>query len=415
MSRRLRIVLAAAAILALILAVAWIVVLPWYVRGRLIREAAARGVVLYIADVAVGFSDVVVSGAVATANDVPGVTLSIGRTDVRLKSFSPDSIEVANASFDIEGQAGVVTTALAKFLESQPRGEAGKEPRKISVQNARIEWKRAIGEGTVLHVGDFGGDIEGAPLGSAGHMHFAGVPIAIGAVSLGPWTGTLERDKEKSQIAVALAPKDPDAARLTITRASGGFSAEAKIASTMALTDLGLTKPLLALFSLENASVAIDATHSEDGDRGSGEIRHLRVEGMRLKGAPSPVSLDLTDVGYGGPLVRMPISRGRVQVGPLKGPLEGALGRPPGAATADVRTTTDVMSCADALRMETTQMLGSNVAQHLDDLSRALGVQNAVKGTVVAHVEWHADTRDVTGARLVVSPTASCDLSFLPR
>ena len=80
----------------------------------------------------------------------------------------------------------------------------------------------------------------------------------------------------------------------------------------------------------------------------------------------------------------------------------------------DTKTNTDVMSCADALRMETTSVLGQGAAQTLDALGHALGMGDAVKGTVTAHVEWHSDTRDLRQNRLVVVPNASCDLVFLP-
>jgi hypothetical protein len=188
-----------------------------------------------------------------------------------------------------------------------------------------------------------------------------------------------------------------------------------KIPNAVSLAELGIPKPLLQLYEVENATVAIDMTHTEDDTKGSGAVRKLHVEGVRLAGAPIAASLDLADLSYGGPLEGMTITGGRIRVGPLSGRVEGTIGRPSGGVTLDAKTTTDVMSCADLLRMPSSLVLGPSIVKGIDDLSRALGMTDPVKGTVSAYVQWRADSRDLRSAKLTVLPQASCELAFLPR
>src|SRR5438477_529618 len=118
-----------------------------------------------------------------------------------------------------------VATSIDAFLQSQPKGAGGGgEAPPISMQNARIEWRNAFGVGTALHVGDLGGDVKGNPLATDVNVHFSGIKIDMGLASIGPWSGTLVRDKDKSSVALALSQKGPDVAKLEVTRPIGGDS-----------------------------------------------------------------------------------------------------------------------------------------------------------------------------------------------
>ena len=125
--------------------------------------------------------------------------------------------------------------------------------------------------------------------------------------------------------------------------------------------------------------------------------------------------LEAVDVAYGGPLEKMSITRGRVKVGPLSGPIDGAVGRPTGALKMLVHTKTDVMSCGDALKQQSSELLGQQATGLIDDIGKTLGLDRHIDGTVTAEAQWTFDSRDLPATSLKVSPTATCDLSFLPK
>ncbi len=415
--RRLKILLGVLLALAAIGAVLWIAVVPWYVRKRIIEEANARGVQLQLGGLSIGFSSATVSGVTATAQKVPGVTVTAGRVDVALRRFQPESVSIANASVDIDGKAGDVATAIDTFLGSQPKGEGPGVALAISVQNARIEWRRALGDNTTLHVGDLGGDVKGNPLGSDVNTHFAGITIDVGVASMGPWSGTLTRDKDKSDVLLTLSPKGPDVAQVHVTRPIGAesFTVDAKVSQPVSLVDLGFSKTILSLVSLEDAVILIDASHTEEKGTGHGAVRKLRLQGFRGSRAQAATVLELVDVAYAGPREKMTIAKGRVRVGPLSGPLDGAIGRPDGAVKIYAHTKTDVMTCGDALKQQSNELLGSEAAGFIGDMAGSLGLDRQVAGTVTAEAQWSFDSRDLAGTTLKVVPTATCDLSFLPR
>jgi hypothetical protein len=415
--RRLKIVAGLLLFLGIALAIVWILVLPWYVRKRIIEEAATRGVELQLGDVSLGLSSATVSGVTARATKVPGVTLTAGRVDVALHRFQPEAVTIANASIDIDGKAGDVATSIDAFLTSQPKGVGEGVAPPITVQNARIEWRRAFGDQTILHVGDLGGDVKGNPLGSDAAFHFSSITTDIGLASMGPWSGTLSRDKDKSSVSLALSSKGPDVAKLQVTRPINGesFTLDAKVSAPVALADLGFPKAILSLVSLEDGIILVDATHTEDQTTGHGSVKKLRLEGFRLSRATAPTILEAVDVDYGGPLEKMSIARGRVKVGPLSGPLDGAIARPRGGLAVVAHTKTDVMTCSDALKQQSSQLIGQQATGFIDDVGRTLGLDRHLDGTVTADARWTFDSRDPVATKLEVAPTATCDLSFLPK
>lgn len=411
--RRLKIAIGVLLSLAVIAAAVWFLVVPWYVRKRLVEEAQARGVELSFGNLSIGFSSATISGVTATAPKVPGVTVTAGRIDVALARFEPTSIAIQNASADIDGKAGDVATSIDAFLASQPKGPGGGTFVPIDVQNARIEWRSALGAGTMLHVGDLGGDIKDS---SDVALHFSGISIDMGLASIGPWSGTLARTKEKSTVSLALAPKNADLGKLEVTRPINGteFTIDMKVSAPIALTDLGFPKPILQLVALENAIVMVDMTHTEDGKTGHGSVRKLRLEGFKISKASAPTILEAVDVDYGGPLEKMNIARGRVKVGVLSGPLDGAISRNDGLKIV-AHTKTDVMTCGDALKQQSGEILGQQATGILNDIGKTLGFDQHVSGTVTADARWTFDSHDLPGTKLEVAPSATCDLSFLPK
>jgi hypothetical protein len=220
-------------------------------------------------------------------------------------------------------------------------------------------------------------------------------------------------------VALTLSPKGPDVAKLDVTRPIGSqsFTLDAKVSAPVPLVELGFSKTILSLVSLEDGVLLVDATHTEDKATrtGHGVVHKLQLRGFRLSRAQAATVLELVDVAYAGPLDKMTIDKGRVRVGPLSGPLDGAIARPEGAVKIYAHTKTDVMSCSDALKHQSSELLGSQTTGLIDDIAGTLGLDRHVGGTVTADAQWTFDSRDLAGTTLKVVPTATCDLSFLPR
>jgi hypothetical protein len=416
--RRLKIAAGVLGVLAMLAAIAWIVVLPWWVRKHIVEEAAARGVQLQLGSVSIHWSSATVSGVTATADQVPGVTMTAGRVDVQLDRFEPTAVTVVNASVGVEGKVGDVAKAVEKFLAAQRTGTgAATTAPPISMQNARIDWRQAVGDGTILHVGDFGGDIGGTPFATDVKVHFAGITVdSFGTPSVGPWSGTLTRTKEQSEVTLVLSPKGPDVAQVRISHPIGSDGQRIDVAITQPLSfvELGFSKSFAGLFGLEDGTLLVDGTHVEEKGSGHGNIRKARLQGFRLSRAQAAATLELVDIAYVGPLEKMTITQGRVNVGPLSGPLDGIIGRANGL-TIQAHTKTDVMKCTDAIKAQAGDVIGGQAVGILDNVAGVLGLDRQVSGTVTADARWSFDSRDPMAASLKITPTATCDLSFLPK
>jgi hypothetical protein len=328
---------------------------------------------------------------------------------------------VDGAKVAVDGDVQVVLPAFDRLATAQPTGAAGgPAPPKVHFEDAAVEWKRASGANSVVRVDGFSGDVGGAPLGA--ELNVAGVlTFELGASKMGPWPFTRSRDAKGLTTTIVLSPKGEAQAHIRFFHSpdTGGTlssaTTELKVASLTRLMDLGFSEPVLSVYAIEGVSVKIDLVHEETATRAKGTVRELQVQGVKLRGAVASLPLAVTGLAYDGPLQKMPVTGGTVTVGPFTGPITGSFGRPPGGLVCELAATSTVMPCADALREQTRALTGPDVAAGLEALARLLGAEQAVGGEVQVHAEVSFDSRHLAASRAQITPSAKCDLSFLPR
>lgn len=417
MRRRTKVLVAAGATVVFA-AGAFALASPWYVKRTLVEQAAARHVTLAIDGVSLRPWSITLSDVTATSFDVPGASVTSANVSVELDGLRPANVDVGGAKIVLDGDVQVLLPALDRLARAQPEpasGGGGAPPR-IRLKNAEIEWKRASGASSVVRIEGLTGEVRGAPLGA--EMDLAGVfSLDVGASKFGPWPTSHVRDNKTVTTKVVLSAKDADRAHAHFSHAADGSSSalELVVATPTRLVDLGFPSSLLAGFALDHAVVTVDLKHEETAAHAKGAVRALTVQGVTLRGAAVPLALAVTGLAYDGPRERMPVTSGTLTAGPFSGPVTGALGRPPGGLTLDLGSTSAAISCADALRAQTKAVTGPDVAAGLEALAHLFGADRGLAGDVTLQAELALDTRDLGAARVRLTPSMRCDLSFLPR
>ena len=113
---------AALGVVALVLAaiggLAFVFLLPWYVRTQCIEQAASHGITLTVGEVAVGPSSFSLTNVAMVARDLPDARLTSSEVDVDTSWLQPTKVSAKGMELDLKGHFSDVAASVEKWAAS---------------------------------------------------------------------------------------------------------------------------------------------------------------------------------------------------------------------------------------------------------------------------------------------------------
>jgi ADP-dependent NAD(P)H-hydrate dehydratase / NAD(P)H-hydrate epimerase len=259
------------------------VLLPSWVRAKVLSTAQAEGVTLEPRDIAFGWGWVQITQTKATLDHVRSVAIQVGRIDVALDGLTPTSIELSNVDGQVLGSLTNVGLELSEWTQSYPAAYA----LPLSAKNVHAAFVDQAGAAPWLDVA--GGTLTHTTSGgvfAAEHARFLGVDwgkVGAGfsrqnsAIALG--FGEADLGRAPFRVEVSLTPPTP--------------TAKFTLAATAAER---LAKPLGVAVPVQGVVVSAEITLAF-ANPGRGAAANEAIQGtlnVTLKGyvPPHPFELD---------------------------------------------------------------------------------------------------------------------------
>ncbi len=417
MKKVARIVLVVGLLLTIVAAVT-VVLVPRWVKGRIIATAAAHGVALTIDDFTFGFSRARLKGVKASplirndAKGAPKVTAAAASVDVDLEWFTPTAITVTGMTLDVDGDASDVAAALA----SRNKGTAAPASiTHVTLVDSSLQWKHPVAAPFVaiaaVHVA---ADVTRKPnraLGEDWHVTVGDLRMFDTSKlnnALAPWSLTADADEIGTRATVTLPAKAT--VKIDVTEA-GARSLDIDT-PPFVVKDLGMPPEVLALYGDDTSHLEVHVHHQEkDPDHAQGTVV---LTGSDVFVGPSTMRTSFAlDAHYSGdPKTSLKLSGATLRAGPFTGALDGTFALDPATGVrASLRYSSGVMACIDAVKAQAANYgdLGKGVAT----LAGLLGLDRAVQGRVWLKGEIEIDARTSTN-RVSFRTDGDCKLSYLP-
>lgn len=191
--------------LGVVAAVAFVGVLPGWVRGKVLETARANGVELSLGDVKVspGLGAVELTTVVASLQGVPDARATAQTATLHLEGLEVTAVELHGVELTLRGYPRALAAALASWKRPPPPnaplapGAAANLPR-FTAHGAKIDWDGALAVG--LGVGCEGCDLDLVPEAASegrayrltlrGPARLAGIPVTVPGSVEGPLTTT---------------------------------------------------------------------------------------------------------------------------------------------------------------------------------------------------------------------------------
>ncbi len=377
--------------------VAGALVVPWYAKKRLIEEARAHGITLNVADVSVGLGRARATKVDATFDAVPGAKVTAQDMSIDLDGFTPKTLELHAPIIEGEGSLEDVRTGLAKAAPPST-------PLAVKFTNGAVRWKKAWG--------DAGIDVDGLTghvvVGGADEDLHGDVNVNLRTLQFGTYKASWVRAGTKTTVHVG-APVGPAFAELVLDE--GARDLTLNVPKTKVL-DLGIPPAALGLIATDDATADLHLDHHEKAGATEGHLT-FAADKIYLGHSPSPTSL-AADVRYAGKGDHWPVTGGSIQAGPFRGDVSGTVDRTPTTILTHLESTTQAMSCADAVKTATAQAVGSDLAGAAGSFAQLFGMDKAVTGDVKLVAKVDADLRNLAKATIAFHTEGACVLSFLP-
>jgi hypothetical protein len=370
---------------------------PWYAKKRLVEEAKAHGMNLAVADVSVGLGRARATKIDATFDAVPGAKLTAQDMTIELDGFTPKTLELHAPILEGEGSLDDARSALAKTSASTPLV--------IKITNGTVRWKKAWGESANLDVDALAGR---TTLGGTDDDLHGDVKVTLRTLQFGTYKTTFVRNAATTTLHVA-APTGPAFAELVL--GEGTRDLTINVPKTKA-ADLGIPSAALGLVASDDAQADLHLDHHEKNGATEGHFA-FAADRIYLGHSPSPTSVT-ADVRYAGKGDKWPVTGGTIQAGPFRGDVSGSVERTPETILLHLESTTQAMSCADAVKSATSQAVGSDLAGAAGAFAQLFGMDKAVSGDVKLVAKVEADARKLAQATLAFHTEGACTLSFLP-
>ncbi len=401
-----RIVLVFGVLLALAAAVL-VVVVPRWIKAKIIATAAAHGVALTIDDLSIAPGRAQLKGVHASPlirNDAKGTaTLSASApvVDVTLDGFTPTAVTVTGMAVQIDGDQANVRAAIEG---RDKKGEGAASIERVTIKDASIEWKHALStERIVLDAQHVSGEL------TKKDWHLETKELhAFDKKDLPPWT--LVADGVASGTRLVLTTPGNAKATIDVT-SSGGRSIDLDTPD-VTVRDLGMPPEALGLYGDETTRFEVHLHHKEtDADHATGTV--IAAAKNVFLGASTARTDFAVDARYAGdPKTTLKVTAGTLRAGPFTGAIEGGFALDPAVGfRASLRYSSGVMSCVDAVKSQAASY--GDVGKGVAALANMLGLDRAVEGRIMLKGEIEIDSR-TNAQRFAFRTEGDCRLSYLP-
>lgn len=306
--------------------VAWLFVLPGYVRRQAIAEAREAGVTLTIERVRLGWSGIRFEKVEARLDDAPDSVLRAEAVTAKRSGLSLRELHVEGAALTVDD--------LWKFRESiaayqARRAQAGEPPKetleRVTFEGASLHATAIHGVAASFELTDAAGEIGSAPrLGDAHRVQIGAVNGRLGASAFGPWKLSSERTGAATKARLVLRDGSPAA---TITLDATADASRFDVAIPRArLGALGLPAAPLGLAQGDDPEIALTATAIDRPGASPAVEGNLdfHLYGFTIGFVPLPVELAL-GAAWRGDETAAAIDRATFSVGPFGGTARGTL------------------------------------------------------------------------------------------
>ena len=403
-----RIVLVIGVLLAIAAAVA-VVLVPRFIKAKLIATAAAHGVALTIDDLAIRPGRAQIRGVKASplirsdAKGAPKASATASVVDVDLDGFTPKSVTVSGMTAIVDGDLGDVLDAVSRRDKT---GDGVASIERVTVKDAELQWKHMLPfEIVSLDAKHVDGEITKTDF----HVSTKELRLFDANKDLAPWALQLDGTDHDAHFKVAF----PGTAKASLDVGPNGARQLEIDTPNVGPKELGLPPEALGLYGDETSRFEIHLHHKETGpDHAEGTF--VGAATNVFLGASTARTAFTLDARYAGdPKTGMKISAGTLRAGPFTGALDGTFSIDPAAGfKASLRYSSGVMSCVDAVKSQVTTY-GGDVGKGVAALAGMLGLDKEVQGRVMLKGDIELDSRTST-RKLSFRTEGDCRLSYLP-
>ena len=379
--------------------------LPGYLRDRIVAEAKERGVELEPGKVSFGFGRATVSDARFRLMGVQGLVGSAKTLEVGLDFLEPKSVLATDVNIETAGSAPLLALEITQWAKRYPR------TLKLPAQAKEISfsWRERVKEKPWLEIA--GGEVapqKGGAVFRAEAATFAGAPLGkIGA----SWTS------DDAVVGLGFGEEDVSRAPVRISVQHALPEPTAKI-ELLPVKAEKLADPLGVKLPIEDvtASAVVNLTlpKSATPEPISGDLS------VTLKGYVPPHPRELDGIVFGdtttfdsklklnAPRTRIELTESKVKAGDFSLRGKGNIDRHATHATLALDLTGNI-ACTALAGAAAESYLGQTLGKLAGALAKA-----AMKGGVGIVVKIRADSRDLDNAKVLRTIGIGCGLKPLP-
>jgi hypothetical protein len=373
--------------------------LPGCIKKKAIAAAAEQGIALSIDDVTLGLTKVVLVGVKASSAEVPEVKGQASRVVVELSGLTPRRFSWVGGEIAIQGPHEQASRSLDAYRARHP-SKGGDVP--FAFESVHLVWDQAFKK-TKVDVLELRGDARMDEL----HVSSPSVTLEIENATLGPWRASVDRVKDVTRGKLGLDPTAQSGSDLSFALDKERLIAVDADVQRAPLKKLGIPPSLLGMKSeVTTFEAKIHFARSEKVDLS------LDVKAHDLK----LLKLPLLDAGVkmsasGVPSESLDVTRGEIAIGPLKGEVAGKVRALDDGLLVDIDWKGGPIPCSALAAAAKPAPAGSalDIGNQLGALAQNLGLAK-VTGEIRATAKLIADTRDLKGARLELTPVESCKI-----
>lgn len=285
-------------VIVLIAIAGFVLALPSIVKSAYTKSLAAHGVVMEARDVTVSLHRIAFVGVTLALAEAPTVgSARAAAIEVELREGSASGVTVRGLEVALNGPVAAVRKDLAGFRQRhaarQPVADVSRTI-PLAIDNARVEWRGVLGQGTLALVENLSGDAK-LVTDESGIVRDAkvraeifklGTAVGPSGTQVGPWQLEIASDDSGSRAALHLSPNAGRDARIDLAETrDGSYTVSVDLPGVKAKdAQLVILPPELVLdLKGQIALAAKGDTRGELNGRLGGEMARLGVAGASME------------------------------------------------------------------------------------------------------------------------------------